>query len=464
MSRLSIIDSIFLWVETPEIPAHIAGLQIFSLPKGKGTAWLQELMASLREHPPGYPFNQRLKSGSAARPELVEEKDFDFDYHLRHTVLPKPGNEEQLRNLVARLQTNLIDRDRPLWEFHLIEGLENRRFAFYIKIHHAICDGATFSKWMAQSTGTSPGANTPPVWARPRKRTGHAERPWLAALQAPAGWVRTGRDISLGIVQIMARILRARFIENNQDIALPLSGPHTAFNAELTASRNLAFCQYPVDELKAMGRPHGATLNDVVLAICDESLRRYLAEQGQFPEKPLVAAVPVNVRAAGEASEGNHVASLQVKLGREGKNPAERLQAITRSVNSTKGVFNGVPVAASQAYSFAAAGLAAAGQSLHLVGIMPPPMNLIISNVPGPRETRYFAGAKLEALYPVSGVAPMTALNVTVYSYAGTLFVGLISGRRALPHIHDLKLCMDEVYEEYRQALLVNAASPEPAH
>ena len=123
-------------------------------------------------------------------------------------------------------------------------------------------------------------------------------------------------------------------------------------------------------------------------------------------------------------------------------------------MQSARDLYSGVPAAATQAYSFSAAGLAALGQSLRLAGTMPPPLNLIVSNVPGPRETRYFKGARLEALYPVSGVAPMTALNVTVYSYAGTLFVGLISGRRALPHLHDLKLCLDEVYDEYRQALV----------
>ena len=164
--------------------------------------------------------------------------------------------------------------------------------------------------------------------------------------------------------------------------------------------------------------------------------------------------MPVNLRPSGDVAEGNYVTSLQVKLGEASQGPEERLRAVHDSVQNAKDLYSGVPATATQAYSFSAAGLAALGQSLHLSGIMPPPMNLIISNVPGPREIRYFQGAKLEAVYPVSGVAPMTALNVTVYSYAGTLFVGLISGRRALPHLHDLKLCLDEVYGEYRQALL----------
>ena len=452
--RLSSLDSLFLWVESREIPAHVAALQIYRLPKGKGSAWLQKLMTRLREYPPGSPFNLRLESGFDPRPQLVEDEDFDADYHLRHTVLPHPGSEEQLRKVVARLQGNLIDRDRPLWEFHLIEGLENRRFAFYIKIHHAICDGATFSKWMSESCSSSPDANTPPVWARPRKRGTHTHRPWLESLQAPVGLARTGRDVSLGLAKVAGRMVKQRYIDGNPDITMPLSGPHTAFNVELSASRNLAFSAYPVDELKAMGRSHGSTLNDVILAICDGALRRYLAEQGQIPEKPLVALVPINLRPPGDVVEGNYVASLQVKLGGEGQGPVDRLKTVSRTVRTAKELFTGLPMSAAQAYSFATAGIAALGQTFHLAGVMPPPINLIISNVPGPRETRYFQGAKLEAVYPVSGVAPMTALNVTVYSYAGTLYVGLISGRRALPHLDDLNLCMDEVYEEYRHALL----------
>jgi diacylglycerol O-acyltransferase len=458
MSRLSLIDSIFLWVETQEIPAHVAGLQIFELPRGKGEAWLRRLFNELRQQAPGIPFNQRLKHGAAARPELVEDEEFDIDYHVRHTVLPSPGSEEQLRNLVARMHSHLLDRDRPLWEFYLIQGLEGRRFAFYIKIHHAICDGATFSKWMAESTAVDPESTTPPIWSRARRHSGVTHRPWLESLQAPASLLRTGSDVGLGLGRIAGRLLRKRLVERDSSVALPLSGPGTALNTGLTASRNLAFCAYPVADLKAMGRPLGGSLNDVLLALCDAALRRYLGEQGQDPDGPLVAAVPVNLRQPGDESEGNFVTSLQVKLGDAGLDPAEHVTAVSHSVDGARELYQGVPQAATQAYSFATAGFAALVQTIGLDGVVPPPMNLIISNVPGPREARSFHGARLEATYPVSGIAPMTTLNVTVYSYNGILYVGLIADRRALPHLEDLKACLDEIYAEYREALLGDAA------
>jgi len=456
MSKLTALDSAFLLLETREIPAHVAMLQIFELPKGKGSAWLGSMMDELRQHPPGAPFNLRVKTHLAGLPEMVVDQDFDIDYHLRHTVLPKPGNDEQLRNVVARLHGNLLDRDRPLWEFHLIEGLEGRRFAFYIKIHHAICDGATFAKWMSESTDLRR-SHQPmkPIWERAIRQPSPTERPWLDTLQAPGNMLRTYTNLGLGLGQLGAKLLRERFVKHDKNIALPLSAPSTALNAPLTPARNLAFTSFPLADLKAIGRPFEATINDVVLALCDAALRRYLGEQGQAPDKPLVAMVPVNLRVSGSTAEGNQVTALQVKLGGENEDPASRLRTVRESMRAARAVYSDIPSAASQAYSLLVTGLGALGMSLKLEGIMPPPLNLIISNVPGPRETRYFNGAELQASWPVSGIAPMTVINVTVYSYAGDLYFGLISARRAIPHLQDLKLCIDEVFAEFQQAIVV---------
>lgn len=455
MNRLTLLDAVFLGVENQELPAHVAALQVFELPKGEGSAWLQALMEDLRQRPPGSPFNEKLKSHFANLPELEIDDELDVDYHVRHTVLPRPGNDGQLHNLLARIHANLLDRDRPLWEFYLIEGLENRRFAFYIKIHHAICDGATFAKWMSESTSRDTSTDSlRPIWQRARVRSSHTTRPWLETLQAPSDLLGTVKNLGIGLGKLSGKILQRRFLKGDSSIALPLSSPNTALTAPLSAARNLAFTSFPLSTLKAMGRPSGATLNDVVLAICDAALLRYLAEQGQIPSGPLVASVPVNLRKPGSDDEGNLVTTIQVKLGEQGQDPAARVKSVSESMKTAKDIYDGVPAVATQAYSLGAASLGAIGSSLHLEGIMPPPFNLIISNVPGPRETRYFSGARMVETYPISGIAPMNTLNVTVYSYNGKLFFGLVSSRRALPHLHDLKLCIDEIYEEFKQALL----------
>ncbi|MFV0477745.1 MAG: wax ester/triacylglycerol synthase family O-acyltransferase [Parahaliea sp.] len=454
MSKLSAIDALFLSLESRELPAHIAGLQIFQLPKGKGAPWLQSLLQEMRERQPGFPFNQRLVPSMLGTPTLVEDKDFEIDYHVRHNVLPKPGTQAQLAAAVARMHSNLLDRDRPLWEFHLIEGLEGRRFAFYIKIHHALCDGATFTKWMSESTDPKAGSKLKAIWER-NSRASTASTPIVDSLQSPISLLRKSAQLSLGLGRYATQIIKQRLIEGDNRVALPLSGAHTALNAPLTASRNLAFTEFPLDELKAMGRTVNGTLNDVVLTICDAALRRYLGEQGQEPNEPMVAAVPVNLRKKDAVvDEGNMVSSLQVKLGEPNQSPAERLRMVSESVKMAKELCQDIPAAATQVVGFGSALLGAVGSALRLEGIMPPPLNLVISNVPGPTNTRYFSGAKLLATYPVSGIAPMTVLNVTVYSYNKVLYVGLVSGRRALPHLRDLRLCMDEIYQEYKAALL----------
>lgn len=454
MITLSPVDALFLGVESRELPAHVAGVQIYELPEGEGSPWLQQMLATLRSRPAGPPFNLRLRQPMFGLPQLVEDEDFDIDYHLRHIVLPAPGSDEQLAAEVARLQAGLLDRDRPLWEFHLIEGLSDRRFAFYIKIHHAICDGATFSQWITDATSADNSDSMRPIWERWHSRQGGTPRPWLEALQMPMSVAQKTRELSLGVSRYALNIARGRLLKHNKYVALPLSGPQTALSGPTTASRNLAFTQFPLAELKAMGRVVDGTINDVVLALCDAALLRYLSEQGQEPGKPLVAAVPVNLRKAGETNEGNFVSSLQVKLGYSGQTAFERLKTVHQSVRTARELCEDVPASATQVVSFSSALMAAFGSALRLEGIMPPPFNLIVSNVPGPREQRYFGAAKLTATYPVSGIAPMTALNVTVFSYNGTLHFGLTSARRMMPYIGDLKLCFEEVYEEFRSALL----------
>tara|TARA_R110002110_G_scaffold415860_1_gene658757 strand:- start:88028 stop:89401 length:1374 start_codon:yes stop_codon:yes gene_type:complete len=454
MNKLAVVDSLFLAVESQELPAHVAGLQVFELPKGKGSAWLHSLVEELRQCPPGAPFNEKVRMQLGGTPELVIDEDLDIDYHVRHTVLPKPGSDRQLNNLIARIHTNLLDRDRPLWEFYLIEGLENRRFAFYIKIHHAICDGATFSMWMSQSTSRdTSAAQVRPIWQRSKPRATVPPKTLRDMMNAPGKLMATGREVGVGLGRITGRLLRQRIMQRDERVALPLSSPGTALSTHLSAARNVAFSEFDLAGLKAMGRPLGATVNDVVLAICDAALLRYLGEQGEVPSGPLVAAVPVNLRPAGSQAEGNQVTAIQVKLGDRDEDPASRLRTVSESMAAAKKMYSDIPSVASQTYSFGVALLGAIGKTLRLENIMPAPYNVIISNVPGPAETRYFGGARMIATYPISGIAPMNALNVTVYSYNGTLYFGMVAGRRALPHLDDLKMCIDEIHDEFKRAL-----------
>jgi len=451
MHKLSALDSGFLITESHHSPKHVGGLQILRLPGGKGAAWLRKLLDNLKLVQPGFPFNQKLKDSSILQPALVLDEHFDIDYHVRHTVLPGPGSDDQLVDMVARLHANLLDRERPLWEFHLIEGLSNRRFAFYTKIHHAIVDGITFAHWFAESG--SPAASdmgSHPIWQRDEPPPGEYDDTSLAQLlidgvKMLGGGVKTAVDLSA----LSAKLIQKSIFEGNRNAVLPLSAKKTRLNVPTGAARNFSICDYPLAELKAMAKSQGASVNDMVMALCDLAVNRYLSEQGEEPAEPLVAYMPVNLR-QDEGGDGNMISLLQVKLSSDPDDPLKALQQIRAASGSTREIYGSVSKPAIQIYSLAVALLPLGEEILHLDQVLPPAINLVISNIPGPRKTMYFRGAEVIGAYPVNTLPPAVALSMTVCSYAGTLYFGLISGRTAIPDLQALKVHLEDVYREFR--------------
>ena len=466
MTRLSTIDSGFLLTESHHSPKHVGALMIFQLPKGRGPAWLRALLNEMKQTSPGFPFNQRLKSAGGLFHELEADENLDIDYHVRHTVLPSPGSDQQLTDVVARMHANLLDRDRPLWEFHLIEGLAGRRFALYTKIHHAIADGITFGRWIDDSTTTSPETGAVrPIWARdPEPVDTEAGGVDLAQTVADAAHtLRGGVRTAAGVAAITAKMLRRRFFDNDDHVALPLSAPRTSLNVTPGAARTLAFTSYRLEDLRAIGKAQGATINDVVMTMCDMALSHYLHHHGDHPRGSLVAYMPVNIRTEDDAVDGNLVTLLQVKLASTHKDPLSSLAEVRESIRSAREVFSGASKAAVQYYSLLVALLSQGEELLNLGRFLPPVNNVVISNVPGSRVRRYLKGAEALGIYPVSTLPPMTALNVTCCSFAGTVYFGLIAGRTAVPDLPLLAAYLDEAYQQLADATGVAGKSRKSA-
>lgn len=455
MTRLSTIDGGFLLTESPHSPKHVGGLMIFQLPKGRGPAWLRALLDEMKRCPPGFPFNQRLTRQAGLLYEMETDEQLDIDYHVRHTVLPHPGSDAQLAEVTARMHANLLDRDRPLWEFHLIEGLQGRRFAFYVKAHHAIGDGITFARWIDDSTNPSArDRSVKPIWARPLEPEGnHGAGPTLLGMALDAaitlsGGVRT----ALGISLISAKMLQRRFLDGDGHVALPLSAPRTALNVSTGSARKIAFADYPLEELRAIGKARDATINDVIMTLVDMAVSHYFERHGGQPRGSLVAYMPVNVRTEEEDGDGNLLTLLQVKLASTHRDPLSALDEVRESIASARAVFSGASRPAIQYYSMLVALFAQFEETLNLGRFLPPVNNLVISNVPAARQRRYFKGAECVAMYPVSTLPPMTALNVTCCSYAGTVYFGLIAGRTAVPDLPLLTAYLDEAFRQLAEA------------
>ncbi|MFZ3128410.1 MAG: wax ester/triacylglycerol synthase family O-acyltransferase [Rhodoferax sp.] len=431
MHALSPTDSAFLWMETRNQPMHVAGLNIHTPPPGCGPDYVSQLLADWNKYPAAVaPFNLRpvLRLGLWY---WEEDTEFELDYHLRHLALPHPGRIRELLAMVSRLHANLMDRNRPLWETYVIEGLPGGRFATYTKIHHALVDGVTGAKITAQGLCRNAQEHKPPLWAQhfdahPAAQPA-ADSPGL--LQQISGLARAGRDILPGIGSGLWDMVRATYADGAA--ALPFQAPPSPFNVEISGSRRFAAQSYSLARLKHIGEAAGATVNDVTLAICAGALREYLLAQGALPRKPLVAMVPVSLHGETDAG-GNQVSLLLANLATHMADPLKRLKRIVESTSQAKKRLTAMPRLQKLAHGITSiaplgAGMVTGTAEQH------PLFNLVISNVPGSRETLYLNGARLDEMYPVSIPTHYLALNITISGYADHLGFGYIACRRSVP-------------------------------
>lgn len=453
------LDSIFLMGETNETLMHVASMLHFTLPPDAGPQFLPDLVADLRAAPVEPPWNLRLQTRMLMRQPVhrwVPDEEFDIDYHVRHSALPSPGGERELGVLVSRLHSNPLDFRRPPWELHVIEGLRGNRFAAYIKIHHSLVDGFTGMRLLERGLSTTPDEREHPFFfslTKPQRTPRQAD---------PVGDFSTilrGLASSVGTTPAVARALVETELRRGQKATRAVTSyqaPSSILNSRVGRARRFATQQYELERLRAIARARGATLNDVLMAICAGGLRRFLADLQKLPPRPLIAFIPVNVRPKESQGGGNAVGATLVSLATDIEDPLARLAAITASSRAAKARMRGMSADAVMAYSallLAPAGLQVAKAMSGLPLPVPTTLNVCISNVPGPKDVLYWRGARLEATYPVSIPGHSMALNITAHSYAGDLDIGFVGDREALPHLQRLAVHTGEALDELEAAV-----------
>ncbi|OHV03762.1 WS/DGAT/MGAT family O-acyltransferase [Mycobacterium talmoniae] len=450
MKLMTPTDSIFLLAETREHPMHVGGLMLFEPPPGAGPEFVGEIYHDMITHQDFQPtFRQRPATvlGGIANVGWSYDDDIDVDYHVRRSALPVPGRVRDLLELTSLLHGSLLDRHRPLWETHVVEGLNDGRFAVYVKFHHALVDGVSALRLVQRTLSTDPRdpqLRTP--WSLPRRR--RPQPSGASLLQALTGTV--GSVAALGPSTVS--LARAALFE--QQLTLPFAAPRTMFNVKIGGARRCAAQSWSVDRVKAVKRAAGVTVNDVVLAMCAGALRYYLAEQNALPDAPLVAMVPVSLRTEAEAdSGGNMVGTILCNLGTDTEDPAQRLQTISESMRRNKKVFAELPRA--QALALSALNMAplALAAIPGFVSSTRPPFNIVISNVPGPVEPMYWRGARLDGNYPLSIALDGQALNITLVNNAGNLDFGLVGCRRSIPHLQRLLGHLETALKDLERAV-----------
>ena len=459
MKRLTPSDSMFLYGESREQMMHVAAMMPFSPAPNAYRDWLRDLMGEIRCAEVHRPWNLRLRTPDFLWNPLqawCEQAEVDLEYHVRRSALPSPGDERELGILVSRLHGHHIYFHRPPWEAHLIEGLDGGRFAMYVKVHHSLIDG--FSAMRVLANALSPDANDltrplffsiPPPERAPRPAAdgeGGVHFPELLAI------VREQYGAAMTAVRALKKLVDSSRA-GDHDFVTPRQAPKSLLNARISKSRRFATQRLETARLRAIAKAANGTLNDVVLALSSASLRRYLRELDALPAEPLIAMVPVAVRAKDDHGEGNSVGAILASLATDIEDPVERLAEIIDSTRHAKQMLQGMSKAAILQYS----ALLLAPSLLQMIprtaGHLKPTFNIVISNVPGPEQPLYFRGARLEASYPMSIPVHGQALNITCASYAGNVCFGFTGCRDTLPHMQRLAVYCGEAMTELEAAL-----------
>jgi WS/DGAT/MGAT family acyltransferase len=476
LRQLSGLDASFLYMETSRSFGHVSSLSTYRAPDDPTFSPFERFRAQLeRRLDLIEPFRRRLVEVPLGldRPYWIADPDFDLDFHVRNLALPQPGSVDQLADQVARIIGRPLDRTRPLWEVYVIEGLEGGDFAVLTKIHHATIDGASGVDLLTIMLDADPHPDDErheDTW-RPDAVPSNLELLRRAGVNMLLNPARAGRlglaavgelarsirqvDLAESIDGLRRRMPRGRTPDSrDQPPSLPrTTAPPTPFNRTITPHRRFAIGSVSLDEVKKVKNALGVTVNDVVMAVCAGALRRYLEAHNALPVDPLVAMVPVSIRSGNELDKwSNRVSGLLARLPTNVGDPIERVRTMHDTMTAAKEQFDLMPAELiAELNQFTAPALATRATRMaaatRIADRVRSPINVIISNVPGPRVPLFLAGAEMQHFYPVSTVSDGMGLNITVQSYLDVLDFGLVSCRELVPDLWDLlELCLDEVW------------------
>ncbi|WP_407303577.1 WS/DGAT/MGAT family O-acyltransferase [Acinetobacter sp.] len=447
MRPLHPIDFIFLSLEKRQQPMHVGGLFLFQIPDNAPDTFIQDLVADIRKSKclPVAPFNNKLNGLF-----WDEDQEFDLDHHFRHIALPHPGRIRELLTYISQEHSALLDRAKPLWTCNIIEGIEGNRFAMYFKIHHAMVDGIAGMRLVEKSLSQDPNAKSiVPLWCVEGPRAKRLKAPpKISHIKKIMGAVKSQFEAAPKVMYELSQTI-FKDMGRNPDYVSSFQAPSSILNQRVSSSRRFAAQSFDLGRLSKIAKALGVTINDVVLAICSGALREYLIRQKALPKKPLIAMVPASIR-DDDSEVSNRITMILANLGTHKESPLERLQIIRRSVLNAKQRFKRMN--SNQILNYSALVYSAAGLNI-VSGMLPKyqAFNIVISNVPGPREPLYWNGAKLDALYPASIILDGQALNITMTSYLDKLEVGLTGCRNALPKMQNLLTHLEDEIQQFEE-------------
>lgn len=437
MRLLTAVDQLFLFLESRKQPMHVGGLFLFELPEAADSDFVYQLVKQMQDSdvPPSFPFNQVLEHLLFWK----KDKNFDVEHHFHHVALPSPARVRELLMYVSREHGRLLDRAMPLWECHIIEGIQSEtahspeRFALYFKIHHSLVDGIAAMRLVQRSLSQSPNEPvTLPVWSLMTRHRNQVN----AMLPAQKSARRIIKEQISTIKPVFTELLDNLKNSGDEGYVGTFDAPMSVLNTRISASRRIAAQSYDIERFHDIAGRLGISKNDVVLAVCAGAIRQYLISMGALPNKPLIAFVPMSLR-TDDSMAGNQLSFVLANLGTHLSDPLRRIELIHRSMNNGKRRFRRMNQAQVINYSV----IAYAWEGINLAtGLFPKKQafNLIISNVPGSEKPLYWNGARLQSLYPASIVFNGQAMNITLASYLDKIEFCITACSKTLPHVQDM--------------------------
>ncbi|MCC8979383.1 WS/DGAT/MGAT family O-acyltransferase [Bradyrhizobium acaciae] len=481
--KLSSLDASFLYLETPEMPMHVGSMAIFRLPSGYKGDFFEEFKAMIASRLHIAPIlKARLQKAplDIDHPSWVEDDQFDIDRHIFRGSLPAPHDRATLERIVGWMHAKLLNRARPLWEFYVFEGMKNNEIGLYSKMHHACIDGGAGAALTSMIYDLTPVPREiePPsakkvaqeprdiaanlidayqqLWTQPFEAAAAAQKSLelprsgksdlgsilfdnaMFQIESAVKFAGSMPTVMKSLSDVVAKIADPRSRENLQAMA----SPPTILNKAISSERSFAGTSISLSRAKALAKASGGKLNDVVLALASGVVRCYLISQGALPNKSLTAGVPISLREEGNAESNNQVFGMICSIATDIEDPRKRLETIIAQSTKSKEMSHPLRALVPQVTNISLLGAPILVQILALLysrsdlsNVLPPATNITVSNVPGPRQTLYAAGAELLHIFPVSISTHGVALNITVQSYRDQLDFGFIVGANIIPHV-----------------------------
>ncbi len=451
------LDLMWFVMESQASPTHVGALLLFEKPKGRPEV-VREIVAAYRAQEPTEPFNFVPELASPGRPHFREAENYDPYYHVQHVALPAGANYDDLLRLVADLHEPMLDRNRPLFRDWFIDNVPDNRFAFYTKVHHAIIDGVSGTRRLYASLSTKAAHGVPPAafaGEQPMKRA----RPPQAVVDRLAEFGMTAtrqtlafRDVSIGALKKGL----AALLGDDPGGSQPFTARNAPTNEPLQMSRSLATLSLPLDEMRAIGKHFGATLNDLAVTVVDAGMHRYFGDTGRpFPHR-LVAMVPMSLREEGDTEGATKASAMFVHLGEHDATVVERVDQVVAAMATAKEELRSMTKDAAMVYAVATLGVAELRSAPLVDRVTPPLANVVISNVPGARERMYLNGAPLVGTFPVSAIAASVGLNATLTSYHDRMDFGFVGCGTTM---YDLPMLAGHVRAAYDELVAIAGRS-----